>query len=450
MIRPIVGPQGVGFFSMEPLPQFADKYKYQNVGRYHNYLFTPDNYEWPVEWKDLMGPYNEQPSAKFVIDGFSPNLNKSLHIGHLRQLALARSLQGLLHSDAKFVALLGASQGVYDYAMNELRQWFDFVRYKPELYYDVLMPKDLDIVPRRLIPDDPDSLLYYGDKVGCEVWDGPKGPVIVTRSDGRSTYAFHDIAFAKKVAPTHYITGAEQKEHFESLGLGDKHLAMGLVLGGDGKKLKSRDGGTDAKAESVIQEVMANLDDTCPEKRKLAWNVLVWNFLTVARTQNVKYKPEEWTNPDAPGMYITYTYARICKALEGIETPRVVPDEMKAMKYEFEPVWDESKPENWGWEMAVDEWSPQHPDPHYDLTQADAELMGFANYYGYYLKRSIDTLDPTHVATYAHDLARRLGKAYHQEKIQGGRYGFQHAVWDAKNTLQRAMWALGMFDLKQV
>lgn len=445
MIRPIVGPQGVGFFSMEPLPQYAGKYNYVQMGRYHNYLVTPDNYEWPVEWKDLMGPYEDQPQAKYVIDGFSPNLNKSLHIGHLRQLALARSLKGILHHKTRFVSLLGASQGLYDYAEKELNQWFEFVKYQPELYYDVLMPKDVDIVPRRKV-EDPQR-----EYNGCEVWDGPNGPVVVVRSDGRSTYAFHDLAFAKKVAPTHYVTGAEQKEHFDNLGLGEKHLAMGLVLGGDGKKLKSRDGGTDAKAESVMQEVMANLDDTCPEKRKLAWNVLVWNFLTVSRTQNVKYKPDEWTKPDAPGMYITYTYARIHKALEGLpDKPRTEPNSMKAIRHKFEPVWDESKPEDWGWDMAVREWSPSHPDPQYDVTQADADLMGFANYYGYYLKRSIDTMDPTHIATYAHDLARRLGKAYHQEKIQGGRYGFQHAIWDANNTLQRAIWALGMFDLKQV
>jgi arginyl-tRNA synthetase len=135
-------------------------------------------------------------------------------------------------------------------------------------------------------------------------------------------YAFHDLAFAKLVGPTHYITGAEQKEHFASLGLGDKHLPMGLVLGSDGKKLKSRASkeGVPAdspKAEAIMEEVMENLEDSCPDKRKLAWNVLAWNFLTVARTQNVKYNPADWTKADAPGLYITYTFARVKKAARG-------------------------------------------------------------------------------------------------------------------------------------
>lgn len=440
-IRPISGGSyGVGFFSMERQPQYAEKYKEVQVGRYWNYLFTPDNYTWPDMYKTVQD---------YVIDGFSPNLNKSLHVGHLRQLALAKSLKSVLnchHSHkAAFVALLGASQGVYKYAQNQLQAWFDFLDYHPEVYYDVLMPRDL-VEFRQVVKPDPSAM----QNLPVGVYDGPKGEVIVVRSDGRPTYAFHDLAFAKLVGPTHYITGVEQKEHFESVGLGDKHLGMGLVLGADGKKLKSRDGSDEAKAESVMQEMMANLDDTCPEKRKLAWNVLAWNFLVVARGQNVKYMPEDWTKADSAGMYITYTYARIKKALKGVNWSHIPPARMKAMKLQFQPKWDESKGEDWDSEAEYAAWDKNSPDPQYDLTDADAELLGFADSYKYYLQRSVDTLDSTHVATYAHSLARMLGKAYHAEKIQGGRYGFQFAVNDANEILRRCMWYLGMFDLEVV
>lgn len=451
MIRPIPSTHGVGFFSMERLPEYAGEYREEQAGRYWNYHVTPDCYEWPgnVEYH---GPY--------IIDGFSPNLNKSLHVGHLRQLVLAKSLSALLNHGgqrAKFVALLGASQGVYKYAQDELNEWFNFVNYHPEVYYDVLMPRDQEIVPRykKLLPYvDPlnrgrTTANWDGVEVPlptseqeCTVWDGPHGHVIVERWDGKPLYTFHDIAFAKTVGPTHYITGTEQKEHFENLGLGDKHLVMGLVLGADGKKMKSRTGDS-ATAAEVIEQVIANLNPT-DEPKKLAWNVLAWNFLHVARSKTVKFTPEEWTKPEAPGMYITYTYARLKSALKnepssGMWFPTW---QVKAVKKQFRPK-QEYEPE------AI-AWSKANPDPEYDLTEADAKLLGFASQKKYYTQRVVDTLDPAMLANYAHDLATMLGAAYHSEKIQGGRYGFKHAVYTATNTLRECMWDLGMFPLESV
>lgn len=426
MIRPITGPHGIGFCSDEQQPKFTKLYREENLGRYWNYYVTTAHQEWPEHY---------EVRDNYVIDGFSPNLNKSLHAGHLRQLAVANSLKGLLNygpKKAKFVSILGASQGVYKYATDALQGWFDFLEYKPEVYYDVLMPRDETIVPRRKV-DDPDNKLH-----GCEIWDGPADPVIVVRADGRPTYAFHDIAFAKVVSPTHYVTGAEQREHFINLGLGDKHLSMGLILGADGKKLKSRGGSDEAKAETIMEEVMGNLNE-CPEKRKLAWNVLAWNFLQVSRSQNVKYNPAEWTKTDAPGMYITYTYARVKKALTGIGWCHIPPHQMKCIK------------KGLGNEETYSAWDGQkEPDPVFDLTQDDADLIGFSNYYHYYRRRSVETMDSTQMATFTHDLARKLGKAYHKEKIQGGRYGFQYAVNYANFMLGRCLYSLGMFNLEQV
>lgn len=398
MIRPIPEGHGIGFYSNEQLPQYAGVYREEQVGRFWNYHVTSDVQKWP-EPLIKVGPY--------TIDGFSPNLNKSLHVGHLRQLALAKSLQSLLH-ESKFVALLGASQGVFEYATKELNEWFDFVNYHPTLYYDVLMPRDQHIVPRW-------TEYEATENVGCEIFDGPKGPVIVVRSDGRPTYAFADVAFAKTVSPTHYITGAEQKEHFQSLGLGDKHLPMGLVLGADGKKMKSRTG-DGVTAKELVQEIVDHFDPT-PDPQRLAWNVVAWNFLHVSRNHNVKYDPVAWTKVDAPGMYITYTYARIKSALAGCD---------------------------------LQSWSKQNPDPQYDLTQADIELLGFAGQYVYYKNLSLSKLDPASLANYTYELAAKLGSAYHAEKIQGGRCGFGYAVDVACDALHSCMTDLGMFPLKTV
>ena len=280
-VRPIPDGKGVGFSSMQPLDGwFAKKYRLEQVGRYWNHYVTEYNYDWPVKPSTVLG------GKSYTIDGFSPNLNKELHVGHLRNLALANCLMKLTHrsSDHKMVSLFGASLGVYSWAMESINKWFDFLDYHPHIFYDVLMP--WDFVPRHLET----NVALHTE--GCEVWD--ENPhVIVTTTAGRHTYSFHEIAFAKMEQVTHYLTGAEQVEHFKALGLADKHLPMGLVLGVDGKKMKSRKAdkyghevAESFTAEEAMQEIIGNLDET-PEPCKLAWNVVAWNFLHASRSGNV-------------------------------------------------------------------------------------------------------------------------------------------------------------------
>ena len=392
---PIPISYGVGFSSPTQLLDYANKYREEKVGRFWNYYFTADNFVWPQE---------KEESPKLVIDGFSPNLNKTLHVGHLRNLALAHSLSRLF-PDAASVALLGASQGILSTSLDKFKEWCSFLGYKPTIYYDVLQP--WDYVKCRIIEDENDPMN------GCKVWDGPKSSIIVVRSDGRPTYSFYEIAFAKNVNPTHYLTGVEQSEHFEAMGMKDKHLPMGLVLGKDGKKMKSRTGDSPS-AEEILAGIKDNLKET-PEPDKVAWNVLAWNFLHASRTKNVKYDPVAWTNPDAPGMYISYIYARVASAVKKL------PDEFYAV----------------------------YSDK-YDLTESDVELLGMAAYHKYYLKRSRELMDPVQLANYAQTLALRLNLAYHQEKIVDGRYGFQFAVVEALRVLRLTMNYISMFPLEKI
>src|SRR5579859_2351313 len=126
-IRPIPDGRGIGFMVIDPpdgsLPDFEEwktKYQYEKTGRYHNFLFTKDSWHWPLCYVD--------PNKSKIMDGFSPNLNKELHVGHLRNLATANAFYQMLPK-WKFVALLGASQGVCAKAMNGLQEWFNFVGY---------------------------------------------------------------------------------------------------------------------------------------------------------------------------------------------------------------------------------------------------------------------------------------------------------------------------------
>ncbi len=391
-IRPIPDGKGVGFTSMEPLPKYEKSYRYEQVGRYHNFYFTRGNWTFPGSTKKC---------PDIIMDAFSPNLNKQLHVGHLRNLALAKAYSALM-PEARFVALLGKCLGIEPTAEAALQEWFDFLDYHPEFH------SDTEVCGKTKVEGTPGE----GEYAGCEVWQGAKGPVVIRRSDGTTTYAYHDLAFAKLVGPTHYLTGMEQREHFQNLGF-KGHLPMGLILDPiTGKKMKSRDGNA-LSAKEALELVIAKLDPT-PEPKKLAWNVLAWNLLHVNRGQDVKFKVDEWTKSESPGMYVSYTSARIISALNaaGGSSVGITAKDV--------------------------------------FTDSDIELMGYSEYLKHYINRAVEQLDPAPLANFAHDLARKLGVAYHGEKIVGGRPAFQFAVGEALSNLMKCMSCLGMFPLSKV
>ena len=120
--HPMPAKFGCGITSLKPAS--FDGFRYEKVGRYHNYHCTPENWHWPIEYHD---------DKAYIIDGFSPNLNKQLHVGHLRNLALAASLQRFI--PARFVALLGASLGIKKAALESWKLWTDFLQYTPQIFY---------------------------------------------------------------------------------------------------------------------------------------------------------------------------------------------------------------------------------------------------------------------------------------------------------------------------
>lgn len=385
--QPLPAHIGIGVSSFSRVEKLARLgFEERQVGIYWNYLFTKNAWELPA---------NSEKTYGYIIDGFSPNLNKELHIGHLRNLALAKSLSKLFPG-SRMVAMLGAAVGIDPGAERKLNEWFDFVDYHPEIYYD-----DRLILPESVVLE-PGS----GDQEGCLVWEGPNGPVIVQRSNGKRTYAYHDLAFTNTVHPTHYVTGEEQLDHFKSLGLGDKHLGMGLVLGALGKKMSSRSG-HDMSAREALDCLIERIKET-PEPTKLAWNIFAWNFLKANREKNITFIPEQWTKPEHPGMYISYTYARVASALGDAQGSRE------------------------------------------EISDNDVKLLGFASYKDHYLERARTFTSPAYVANYAHELATVITGAYCRERIADGRPGFQFAVRRAHRVLGECMDVLGMNLLQRV
>jgi arginyl-tRNA synthetase len=349
---------------------------------------TPQAWNWPVP--------THQGTA--VIDGFSPNLNKHMHAGHLKNLAVAAALSNIA-GGGKAVAMLGASLGVKDGALQQYDAWCELAGYSPTVYFDTELPAP----PQALA----DGVGEYGN---CKMYNG----VVVYKSNGAATYAAHELSFAATVAPTHYLTGAEQGPHFASLGLGHKHLPLGLVCGADGKKMRStvKVPGEEANvlsAQELLDSVVAALDHT-PEPLKLAWNILAWQFNSASVATATKFNLAQWAKPDCAGLYMTYTYAKVQSALA------------KA--------------------TATADAS--------GVTQVDADLLGYAGYYHYHHGKAQKQMQPCHVAQYGLALAKKLAGVYAQHSIKDAPAGLLYAVQAATATLGKCIADLGMHPLKSV
>lgn len=403
---------GVGFCSSEELPEsVVAGYRLEKVGRFFNYHVTTDGYYWPYIKEDVA-------IQNFVVDGFSPNLNKKFHVGHLRNLLIAASLQHVLRQwycmplgddqtkhTVRFVAMLGASMGVTSAGLADWQRWCDKVRYTPEVFYDIALPND--IVPTFKPP--------AGCK-GIEVWKGPIGEVTVKRTDGKPLYSYHDLAFANLVGPTHYVTGAEQREHFLELGLGDRHLPMGLVMGTDGKKMKSRTGDS-VKIDEILSMISDRVEPT-EQREDVAWNIAVYNMLAPSRSTNLKFDPTKWTDPKSPGMYITYTFARLDSALTHDD--------------DFDSLHEVEEPSC------------------FPETELDAKLHFWSSYSSHAIEKTIESMDPSPLARYLYDLSTVLTSAYYTEQIKGGRPSFRFAMGRALSTMRNVMMLLSMKSIRRV
>ena len=372
-------PEEGGFAAKPPLNDSAGYLYTDERSGVGHYKFTPQNHSWPCNYP--------MPATK-VIDAFSPNLNKRLHVGHLRNLAMAVALQRLL-PDWHFVALLGASQGVIKDALDDWKWWTSFLSYKAEVYYDVVLPQDV---------------VQTHEQNGMAHWRGPNGPVLVKRSDGRPLYAFWEVAFAEYVKPDYYLTGDEQIHHFGLLGLKDKHLNLGLVLGDHGKKMSSR---ADAvPAHVLITSLCTELEtegvwqgDTL---RQYAWNILAWNLLSHRRTENIS-----------------------CERLAGLNSPGVLITEM-------------------AWALCDLTMGFRHCGGKQGLTTEDASLMGLAMSFVWYVDKARKTFDTCDLAHYLYKLTKAAFDAMNREADKT-RPGFLLSMQWCLQVITYCMDCLGLF-----
>ncbi len=228
---------------------------------------------------------------------------------------------------------------------------------------------------------------------------------LVRKSDGSSLYMTWDLALARRkfdefnVEQSIYVVGSEQTLHFKQLfaTLGKmgyerakdcRHVSYELVMLPEGK-MSSRKGtaipfhqlrtrvldairAKMAEAGSAIDEAAAN---------KIAIACLKYGMLHVGNTRSVIFDIEDWTNPEGDtGAYLLYSLARIAgiqrKAGEGVDLGADVP-----------------------------------ADSGFGV-EAERGLLNHLTAFPQIVKRVEDTCDPSVLANYVYEGAKRFSRFY--------------------------------------
>lgn len=267
-----------------------------------------------------------KPKVYNYVDGFSPNLNKHLHLGHLSNLILAKSYQSLGVGD-QFIAILG------DTLKGDVDKEDALAKYKHYCQSIGYNLKEIFFASEQVLLED---VLFEGEGeyVGTKVFkfgDHCEVGIRSVENGSKTTYTYQDVALAQKLnAPTLYLTGLEQDNHFKNLRTmfpHINHVGLGLVTLKGGKMSSSV--GNVIMAEEVLDVLNTHFND-----EKLVWNVLSGQILKSAPSSQKKVDMDTIKDfKQSLGLYISYTQARMWSA--GIEHQDVEKFKSSSLDFKF-------------------------------------------------------------------------------------------------------------------
>ena len=286
---------------------------------------TQEVLDWAEKWgfpKEVSGAFTnfkvpkgydlsecfEKPVPYAYLDGFSPNLNKHLHLGHFCNVVLAKALLGMGVAEQTLAILGDTLKGevsAYDakFALEKHCKDFNYTIVKTILASEVHLKESIE-----------EALLSPGEGkyAGALCFSHDKGREVGLRSDGSTTYFYQDIALAHMLKdPYLVITGDEQKEHFahvKEICNWVDYLGMGLVLN-DGVKMSSRKGNV-IMMQEIIDELQAEFDNI-----QLVYNIVAGKLLNYAPSSSKNIiKKELMQVGSSPGLYLSYAMARLQSA----------------------------------------------------------------------------------------------------------------------------------------
>jgi hypothetical protein len=248
--------------------------------------------------------FEQKPEFDYL-DGFSPNLNKKLHIGHFSNLVLAKAFKSL-GICKQTISIFGDTlepQGFKDEALRLAEGYFKQFGYKPDKYFYASRME----LKENILKDG------TGEYEGAKIIEAGNEKIVAIKSNGYTTYFYQDVALAQKLsAPTLYLTGKEQDNHFASLKKLfplTEHIGLGLVKI-SGKKMASRTGNV-ILIEDFINAVKDNFDNDY----NLIYNVFAGYILKSNPNVDKNINLDVIENPkNSAGLYISYTMARLKSA----------------------------------------------------------------------------------------------------------------------------------------
>ena len=282
----------------EPTNEILEWCNYWNLiteksGQYTNIILS-DNFS--------INDAFDSPTQYEYIDGFSPNLNKKLHVGHLSNLVLANAFQSL-NIGKKYIAIFGDTlKGVVD-KDDALKSYYNHCANFSYKVDEVFFASKMKLENESLLSDG------EGTYEGSKIFDLEDEKVVGIKSNGSTSYFYQDVALASKLnATTLYLTGVEQDNHFKSLKKlfpKTNHLGLGLVLL-DGKKMSSSEGNV-IFLDDFITQLLSLFNNI-----ELVYNIIAGQILKSTPTSNKSISMNLIGNPKlSSGLYLSYTMAHI-------------------------------------------------------------------------------------------------------------------------------------------
>lgn len=299
-----------------------NKIRQERSGDFTNFILPQDRA--PEEFFTKPQPYR-------YLDGFSPNLNKHLHLGHLSNLVLAKAFQSIGIAQ-ETIAILGDTlegQVSKEEALASFRAYCERFAYP---VHHLFFASEMQLLDTFWLESGGlGGIDYTGeerDYTGTMVFNVGGQKIVGMKGDGSTTYFYQDVALAQKLnAPTLYLTGSEQVEHFVALKKmfpDIDHVGLGLVLL-KGMKMSSRnEDGTEKTEEEkkamYAKEVLEMLNELFQDD-KLSYNVLAGYILRADPKSNKNIDGTTLAEPNnSSGLYLSYTTARLKSA--GVEPLR--------------------------------------------------------------------------------------------------------------------------------
>lgn len=240
------------------------------------------------------------------VDGFSPNLNKHLHLGHFSNLIFAKAFQSL-GIGKKYIAILGDT---LEGAVEKEEALKKYYGYCEQFGYHI---DEVHLASGQKMKDESILIDGEGDFAGTKVFDLGNEKIVGIKSSGATGYFYQDVALCQLLnGSTLYVTGFEQDNHFAKLKKlfpDIEHIGLGLVSI-DGAKMSSSEGNV-----IMMEDVLKTLMEKFHNDDKLAWNVIAGHILKYSppTPKNITMKTIDSVETSM-GLYFSYTLAKLKSA----------------------------------------------------------------------------------------------------------------------------------------